>query len=88
MRKAIRVDAGALDKININNIKPTIETLTKNYQPISNNINTDNAFMISVLSYLKQDYSIAINLVAENDQSQSANKLRKLIMDKEGISLH
>jgi len=32
MRKAIRVDAAALDKININNIKPTIEVLSENYK--------------------------------------------------------
>ena len=90
MRKAIRVDADALDKINIINIKLTIETLTENYQSISNNNinNTDNAFMVSVFSYLQQDYSAANKLIAGNDQSQSANNLRKLIMEKEGISLH
>lgn len=90
MRKAIRVDADALDKINIINIKPTIETLTENYQSISSNNknNTDNAFMVSVFSYLQQDYSAANNFIAGNDQSQSANNLRKLIMEKEGISLH
>ena len=85
MRKAIRIDADALDKININNIKPTIETLTENYQLIQNNDknNTDNAFMTAVLSYLQQDYATANALIAENDQSQSANSLRKLIVNQE-----
>jgi len=88
MRKAIRIDADALDKININNIKPTIETLTENYMLISNKNNTNNAFMVAVLSYLKQDYSTANNLIAENDKSQSANNLRRLIVKKSGNSLH
>lgn len=88
MRKAIRIDADALDKININNIKPTIETLTENYMLISNKNNTNNAFMVAVLSYLNQDYSTANNLIAENDKSQSANNLRKLIVKKSGNSLH
>ena len=82
MRKAIRIDANALDKININNIKPIIDTLTENYKLISNNNNTNNAFMVAVLSYLKQDYSTANNLIAENDKSQSANNLRKLLAKK------
>lgn len=88
MRKAIRIDANALDKININNIKPTIETLTENYMLISNKNNTNNAFMVAVLSYLNQDYSTANNLIAENDKSQSANNLRKLIVKKSGNSFH
>ncbi len=88
MRKAIRIDADALDKININNIKPIIDTLTENYKLLSNKNNTNNAFMVAVLSYLNQDYSTANNLIAENDKSQSANNLRKLIVKKSGNSLH
>ena len=85
MRKAIRVDAAALDKININNIESTIETLSKNYQLILNNNknNIDNAFMVAVFSYLKQDYATANDLIAESDKSQSANNLRELIVKKE-----
>lgn len=86
MRKAIRVDAAALDKININNIESTIETLSENYKLIlnSNKNNIDNAFMVAVLSYLKQDYATANDLIAESDKSQSANNLRELIVKKEG----
>jgi hypothetical protein len=85
MRKAIRVDAAALDKININNIESTIETLSRNYQLILNNNknNIDNAFMVAVLTYLKQDYATAKDLIAESDKSQSANNLRELIVKKE-----
>lgn len=84
MRKAIRVDASALDKININNIKPTIETISENYKLILNKNNIDNAFMVAVLSYLKQDYATANDLIAESDKSQSANNLRELIVKKVG----
>ena len=84
MRKAIRTDATALDKININNIKPTIETISENYKLTLNKNNTDNAFMIATLSYLQQDYATAKGMISENDHSQSASKLRKLIAKKEG----
>ncbi len=85
MRKAIRIDATALDKININNIKPTIEALSENYKLILNNNtnNTDNAFMIAVLAYLQQDYATANDMITENDQSQSAINLRELIKRSE-----
>ena len=84
MRKAIRVDAAALDKININNIESTIETLSKNYTLILNNNknNIDNAFMAAVLSYLKQDFKTANKLIADNDKSQSAHNLRELLLKK------
>jgi len=86
MRKAIRVDAAALDKININNIESTIETLSKNYTlKLNNNKNNiDDAFMAAVLSYLKQDFKTANSLIADNDKSQSANNLRELIVKKVG----
>ena len=86
MRKAIRIDATALDKININNIKPTIERLSEYYKLNlnTNKNNIDTAFMIAVLSYLKQDYATANNLISVNDQSQSTNNLRELIIKKQG----
>jgi len=86
MRKAIRVDATALNNININNIKPTIEILSENYKLNlnTNKNNIDNAFMIAALSYLQQDYETASNIISENDQSQSAINLRELITKKQG----
>lgn len=86
MRKAIRLDATALDKININNIRSRIETLSEDYKLMLNNNenNPDNSFMVAALSYLQQDYAIAGNLIAEDDHSQSANNLRELIAKKEG----
>ena len=81
MRKAVRIDATALNLINIETIEPTIQKLTKNYQ--LNNINdTDTYFMIATLAYLNKDYVTANTLITENDQSQSANNLRELLKNK------
>ncbi len=83
MRKAVRIDANTLNSVDINTIEPTIKQLTENYQPNKNNTNdTDNSFMMATLPYLKQDYATANTLIAENDQSQSANKLRELLKSK------
>ena len=86
MRKAIRIDVTALDKINIKNIRSRIETLSEDYKLLLNNNknNPDNAFMVATLSYLQQDYITAISIISENDHSQSANKLRELLAKKEG----
>jgi hypothetical protein len=83
MRKAIRIDANALDKININNIKPTIATLFEKYKLGLDTNNNDDAFMIATLSYLQQDYATANNIISENDHSQSANNLRELLVEKD-----
>ncbi len=87
MRKAIRIDSSALNNIDIKNIKPTIETLSENYKLNlnTNKNNADNAFMIAALSYLQQDYETASNIISENDQSQSAINLRRLITKKTGL---
>ncbi len=83
MRKAVRIDANTLNSVDINTIEPTIKQLTENYQSNKNNTNdTDNSFMMATLPYLKQDYATANTLIAENDQSQSANKLRELLKSK------
>jgi len=86
MRKAIRVDAAALDKINISKIKAMMETLSEKYKlSLDNNKNnTDNMFMIAALSYLQQDYETAHDLITESDKSPSANNLRELIARKKG----
>ena len=86
MRKAIRIDANALDKININNIRSKIETLSEDYKLMlkNNKNNPDNFFMVATFSYLQQDYATAGNLIAEDDHSQSANNLRELLAKKEG----
>ncbi len=83
MRKAVRIDANALNSVDINTIEPTIKQLTESYQSNKNNtIDTDTSFMMATLSYLKQDYATANTLIAENDQSQSANNLRELLKSK------
>jgi hypothetical protein len=84
MRKAIRIDAAALDKININNIKPDLEALSESYKLMlnGNKNNTDNAFMVAALSYLQKDYAIANDIISENDQRQSTINLRELIKNR------
>jgi hypothetical protein len=77
MRKAIRVDAAALDQIDVINIKPTIEALSKDYEFSS--YNNDNAFMLATLSYMQKDYGSASAMISEKDHSESANNLRALI---------
>jgi hypothetical protein len=82
MRKAIRIDPASLNKIIINkDLEPTIESLYKDYNLKLQNEegHSDKSFMVAALSYLKQDYATANNMISENDQSQSANNLRKLI---------
>ena len=79
MRKAIRIDADALNMINTNSIKSNLEKLSETYKAGLANNNDDDAFMIAVISYLQQDYEIAYNSIAKNDYSQSAIKLRELI---------
>lgn len=88
MRKAVRIDANALNSIDINTIKLTINKLTEDYQSTINNnpVDTDAAFMAATLSYLQQDYETAKSLIAKNDQSESANKLRGLL--KSNINIH
>ena len=83
MRKAVRIDASALNRVDIKTIEPTIKQITENYQSNKNNTNdVDASFMIATLSYLKQDYATANTIIAENDQSQSANNLRELLKSK------
>ena len=81
MRKAIRIDAAALNRININNIKPALETVSENYKTKlnTNKIRIDDAFMVAALSYLHQDYTTANNILDESDKSLSALNLKKLI---------
>ncbi|MFT5426016.1 MAG: hypothetical protein ACI9ZT_000957 [Gammaproteobacteria bacterium] len=85
MRKAIRVDASALDKIDVKNIKPIIEALTKNYESNLNinKKNNDNAFMLATLSYMQKDYETAKVMISGKDQSESAKNLRELITTKQ-----
>jgi len=90
MRKAVRIDANALNNIDINTIKPTVKKLTEDFQSGTNNKpeDADVAFMMASLFYLQQDYETANTLIAENDQSQSANNLRELLKSNIGKPLN
>lgn len=86
MRKAVRIDAAALDIINSRQIESTLADISENYrQSLSNHqSNPDTAFMLATLAYLQKDYTSARKIILENDHSQSANNLRKLIRHKAG----
>ncbi len=84
MRKAVRIDANALNNIEVDEIKPEIQKIAKNYQSTANNTsyNSDTAFMMATLSYLQQEFTTASSQIDENDNSQSANNLRELLKRK------
>lgn len=84
MRKAIRIDANALNRINIHTLQPAIKKLSEYYQSTmyDDSVDADTAFMLATLSYLQQDYEASKSIIAINDQSQSANNLRELLKNK------
>jgi hypothetical protein len=89
MRRAIRVDPASLRDIYINkDLETKIALLSEEYLSVLQNKdrNTDEAFMVAALSYLKQDYATADNsigdAIAAGDQDQSTSNLRQLINKK------
>lgn len=81
MRKAIRIDAIALNRIDNSEINHTIKNLIEDYQSDLNNNseNEDTAFMVAALSYLDQDYTKANNIISEQDKKQSTQNLKELL---------
>jgi len=90
MRKAIRTDPSALTKVSANkNIATTVDYLAmkipKEIQSAPQRFeqSADLSFMLAALSYLKQDYVKANDVINDtsikNDQSQSTHNLRMLI---------
>lgn len=81
MRKAIRIDANALNEIDSYEINHTIKNLIEDYQSDINNTskNDDTAFMVAALSYLDQDYAKATTIMSEQDKKQSTLNLRELL---------
>jgi len=82
MRKALSIDPDALNTIQvIDELRLTIDLLTEEYTAAIQNGDPDfdNSFMLATLSYLKQDYAAAGDMIASADQSQSANNLRNAL---------
>ena len=82
MRKALRIDPAALDYIRLNDaLDELIYFMNEDYKLAlqDNEDKVDLSIMISALSYLQQDYATANDTIADSDQSESANNLRKLI---------
>ncbi|MBL1142773.1 MAG: hypothetical protein HND53_12155 [Proteobacteria bacterium] len=84
MKKAIRIDANALNHIDTHTIKTTIERLSANYQSVMHDklVDTDTTFMTATLAYLQNDYATVKTLITKNNQSQSAINLRELVKNK------
>ncbi len=82
MRKAVTTDPEALNLVqNDEELMTTIDFLNDVYKEelTVNPANSDNTFMVAALSYIREDYSTANNLLSDNDQSFSAIKLKELL---------
>ena len=83
MRRALRVDADAIQTIKINkDLEKQLARLTNDYQSRIHD-NSDNSFMIAAISFLQRDYkhaNEAINIaIASGDNNQSTLILQELI---------
>jgi hypothetical protein len=82
MRRALSIDPEALENIRITpELELIIDLLAEEYTAAAKtgDRNFDYSFMNATLSFLKQDYSAARNMVAGADQSQSAGNLREIL---------
>jgi hypothetical protein len=82
MRKALSIDPEALENIRITpELELIIDLLTEEYTAAAKtgDRDFDYSFMIATLSFLKQDYSAARNMIAGADQSHSAGNLREIL---------
>ncbi len=84
MRKALSIDPWALNDIHITNeLRLMIDMLAEEYTAALQHKgqDLDYSFMAATLSYLKQDYSTASEMIPDSDQSQSASKLRQILRE-------
>ena len=80
MRRAVRLDAGALDRLPINRkLKTTLAALSADNPPGIPDADPDRAFLLATLFYLQEDYTSARQQLATNDTSDSARALKRLI---------
>src|SRR5690606_20406920 len=82
MRKALSIDPWALNDIHITNeLRLMIDMLAEEYTAALQHKGQglDYSFMAATLSYLKQDYSTASEMIPDSDQSQSASNLRQIL---------
>lgn len=82
MRKALSIDPYALNDIQVTNeLRLVIDMLAEEYTAALQHQGQgfDYSFMVATLSYLKQDFSTASEVITNADQSQSANNLRQIL---------
>ena len=80
MRRAVRLDAAALDRLPLNRkLKTTLADLSADNPPGIPDADPDRAFLLATLFYLQEDYASARQQLATNDTSDSAQALKRLI---------
>lgn len=80
MRRALRLDADALDRLPINRkLKTTLAALSANNPPGIPDADPNRAFLLAALFYLQEDYTSARQQLATKDTSDSARALKRLI---------
>lgn len=82
MRKALSIDPYALNDIQVTDeLRLMIDMLAEEYTAALQHKDQDfdYSFMVATLSYLKQDFSTASEVITNADQSQSANNLRQIL---------
>ena len=83
MRRAVRLDAEALDRLPVNRkLKTTLADLSADNPPDIPDADPDRAFLRATLFYLQEDYTSARQQLARNDTSDSARALRRLIQNQ------
>ena len=83
MRRAVRLDPDALDRLPINRkLKTTLADLSADNPPGLSNANPNRAFLLATLLYLQEDYTLARRQIAPDDTTASAQALRRLIKNQ------
>ena len=83
MRRAVRLDADALDRLPVNRkLKTTLADLSADNPPGIPDADPNRAFLLATLFYLQEDYTSARRQLATNDTSASARALRRLIQNQ------
>ena len=80
MRRAVRLDADALDRLPVNRkLKTTLADLSADNPPGIPDADPNRAFLLATLFYLQEDYTSARQQLTPNDTSDSARALRRLL---------
>ena len=80
MRRAVRIDPDALDRLPINRkLKTTLAALSADNRRGAADNDPNRAFLRATLFYLQEDYTSARQQITRNDRSASARALKRMI---------